>query len=195
MGVNNQNVFVGAPDQLTTGAIHRAPLATPLPTTAVAALNAGFATADPGYVDEGGLTVSPSRATTPIRDWSLKTIRNVLQSFDGTLAWSHLELSEYAMKNFAGDSKVSATAANGSHGNQLSMALSGDDLPHYSWVFNMKDGLMRARVVVPDGQVTSQGDIAFLASTAIKLPVVLSTYPDSSGNSIYIYTDDGLLTA
>lgn len=194
MGVNSQNVLVGAPDQLTTGAILRAALATPLPTSATATLNAAFDT-DPGYIDEAGLLISPTRSTTSIRDWSRKEIRKVLESFDGTIAWSHLELSEAAMQIFAGDDKVTATAANGSHGAQLKMAISGDELPHFSWVFKIKDGLKRALVVVPDGNVTEQGDISLVANGAVKLPVVLSTYPDSTGNNIYIYTDDGVFAA
>lgn len=195
MGVDSKNVFVGAPDQLTTGAILRAPLATPLPTTAVMTLNAAFATNDPGYIDENGLLISPSRQSVPIRDWSRRVVREVLDTFDGKISWAHLELSLNAMRNFAGDAKVTSTPASATHGTQLSMALSGDDMPHYSWVFKIKDGLRKALVVVPDGSVTEQGDIALVANAAVKLPVVLSTYPDAQGNNIYIHTDDGVFAA
>lgn len=194
MGVNNKNVFVGAPDQLTTGAVLRAPLGTALPTTAVATLNAAFDD-DPGYVDENGVLISPSRQTQPIRDWSRNVIRHVLDSFDGKLSYAHLELNETAMKIFAGDANVTATAANGSHGAQLAMKIKGEESTHYAWVFKIKDGIKKALVVLPDASVTEQGDIALVANGAVKLPVVLSTYPDANGVSIYIYTDDGVLTA
>jgi len=194
MGVNSQNVFVGAPDQLTTGAVLRADLGIALPTSATATLNAGFDT-DPGYIDENGLLISPTRQTTPIRDWSRQVIRNVLESFDGKVSYSHLELSAAAMKIFAGDDNVTVTPANGSHGAQLAMALNGNEMPHYEWVFKIKDGIKKAMVVLPDANVTEQGNIALIANNAVKLPVVLSTYPDASGNSIYIYTDDGVLAA
>lgn len=195
MTVNAQNVLVGAPDQLATGAVRRAPLGTALPATAVIALNAAFTGFDPGYVDEGGLIVSPSRSTQPIRDWSRAVVRRVLDSWDGTVSYQHLEMSEDAMKIFAGDDQVAVAAADGVHGTQRAMKLGAFELPHYSWVFNMKDGLARARVVLPDANVTTQGDLTFVANGAIKLPVTLSAYPDASGVSVYIYTDDGVLTA
>lgn len=195
MAVQSKNVYVGAPDQLTTGAILRAPIGTALPTTAVATLDAAFAANDPGYIDENGLLISPTRSTTPIRDWSRKVIREVIESFDGKVSWAHLELSKTAMENFAGASNVTATPATGSSGAQLSMAINGNELPHYSWVFKIKDGLKRALVVVPDGNVTEQGQIAMIGNDAVKLPVVLSTFPDAAGNNIYIYTDDGVFSA
>lgn len=194
MSVNNNNVIVGAPDQATTGAVLRAPLGTTLPTTAVATLNAAFDD-DPGYVDENGLLISTSRQTQPIRDWSRKVIRHVLDTFDGKLSYAHLELNETSMKIFAGDANVTATAANGSHGAQLAMKIKGEEATHFAWVFKIKDGLKKVIVVLPDASVTETGDITMVANGAVKLPVTLSTYPDANGVSIYVYTDDGVLTA
>jgi len=59
----------------------------------------------------------------------------------------------------------------------------------------MKDGAARVRIVVPDGQVTNVDEIDFVANDAVKLPLTLTTYPDDSGNNIYIYVDDGLVAA
>jgi hypothetical protein len=38
-------------------------------------------------------------------------------------------------------------------------------------------------------------EIDFVANDAVKLPLTLTTYPDDSGNNIYIYVDDGLVAA
>ena len=48
---------------------------------------------------------------------------------------------------------------------------------------------------MPDGQVTEAGEVTFTKSGAVTWPVTLSTYPDTVGNSIYIFTDDGVTSA
>ena len=60
----------------------------------------------------------------------------------------------------------------------------------------MKDGDARMKVLVPNGQVTTLDSITFVANDAIKLPVTVSCYDDGTGtgDSITIYTDDGIKT-
>ena len=55
----------------------------------------------------------------------------------------------------------------------------------------MKDGDARMVIVVPKGQVTENGETSFVSNGAVSWPVTLSCYPDESGKSIYVYTDDG----
>jgi hypothetical protein len=193
MSVNSKNVFVGAPDQATTGAILTGPETDTIPAQISDFVSTGLK--DSGYVDEDGVTISISESTTSIKDWSLSVIRKVLEEFEGTLAWSHIELSEEALKNYAGDSNVSTVAANGSHGKQMRTAISGESRPVKAWYFKIKDGNRRALVMVPHGQVTERGEIALLANAAVKLPVTLTTYPDAAGKNIYIFTDDGVVSA
>jgi hypothetical protein len=50
-------------------------------------------------------------------------------------------------------------------------------------------------VLIPNGQVTSGVDITFAANEAISLPIEISANDDGTGNSIYIFTDDGIVTA
>lgn len=189
MSVNSKNVFVGAPDQATTGAILTGPETDTIPETIDDFVFSGLF--DSGYVGEDGVTITPTESTESIKDWSLKTIRKILTEFEGTLAWAHLELSEQALKNYMGDSNVSVTPATVSKGKLTRAAIAGEARPVKAWYFKIKDGDRRAVVFVPHGQVTERGEISLLASTAITLPVTLSTYPDTAGKSIYIYLDDG----
>lgn len=189
MAVNALNVLVGAPDQATTGAILSAPLGADLPITAVDALDVEFV--DSGYINEDGLTLTPDRSTANIKDWSGAIVRTILEEFNGTLSWGHLEVNEESLKVAFGDDNVTVTAANATHGKQIKVAIGAYEMPRKSWVFRMKDGDSRIMIVVPNGQITETGETTFTKSNAISLPVVLSTYPDSNGNSIYIYTDDG----
>lgn len=189
MAVNAANVLVGAPDQKTTGAILSAPLGSMLPTDPTEALEAEFISS--GYVSESGVTLTPERSTASIKDWSGAIVRQILEEFNGTLAWEHLETNEEALRNYFGDDNVTVTAATADRGEQIRAALGAHELPRKAWVFRIKDGKRRVLITVPDGQVTEQGEVAFTKTGAILWPVTLSTFPDADGNNIYITTDDG----
>ena len=190
----NSDVRVGAPDQKVTGAIKRAPLGTAIPTLAditKAAVNVNQAFTGDEYVSEDGLTLAPNISTADIKDWSGATIRKLLDAFDGTLSWTMISTNKNALGIAFGDSNVTFVTASTSHGNQTMAAL-GAYLPEeQAWVFLMKDGDARIVIAVPDGQITTVGEVTFRSNTAVAWPVTLSCYPDSSGNSIYIMTDDG----
>lgn len=185
-------ILVGAPDQLTTGAIFDAPLGTKLPTAASEALDAKFTAS--GYCSDDGLSLTPDRSTDKLDDWSGNSIRQLLKSFDATLKWSEMEMSYRSLCHAFGAENVTLVAATQQHGEQIKVAINANLPEPRSWVFNMKDGKNRMRVVVPNGQVTSVDEIDFVSSDAIKLPITLSCNADSEGNKVYIYTDDGKVT-
>lgn len=193
MSVNSKNVFIGAPDQATTGAILSGPEIDVIPETIDDVVVAGLD--DSGYVNEDGVTITPSESTETIKDWALNTIRRVLTEFDGTITWTHLELSVGALKNYMGDDKVEVTASDSTHGTRVRAAIGAGVRPTKAWYFKLKDGERRALVLVPHGQITERGEIPLTASGAVTLPVTLSSYPDAAGNSIYIFTDDGVVSA
>lgn len=193
MGVNPNNIFVGAPDQLTTGAILTAPVTSNHPTSIRDAIPAEAVAS--GYIDENGLKLTPTRNTEDIKDWSGAVVRRILTDFDGTLEWAHLELSEASLKDYVGDDNVEFTPADTTHGNELAAKFNADEMPITARYFKMKDGPRRILIVVPRGQVTEQTEIEFIKSSAVKLGVKLSCYPDETGNSIYIYTTDGVVAA
>lgn len=193
MSVQSKNVFVGAPDQATTGAILTGPETDVIPEFLDDFVFTSLT--DSGYVNEDGVTITPSESTESIKDWSMKVIRKVLTEFDGTIAWTHLELSLGALKNYMGDSNVTTESATVAHGTQTRAAIAGESRPVKAWYFKIKDGARKALVFVPHGQITERGEIPLTASAAITLPVTLSSYPDAAGKSIYIYTDDGVVSA
>jgi len=195
---NTSDVRIGAPEQGTTGAILHAPVGTALPTMASVSktgvtINQAFVGNE--YVSEDGVTLSPARSTTDIKDWSGSVVRKVLESFDGTLQWTMISTDKAALEVAFGSKHLTYSTANASHGNQAQVALGAFMPDEYAWVFLMKDGDARIVIAVPDGQITEVGDVTFASNAAVGWPVTLSCYPDSSGNSIYIITDDGLYTA
>lgn len=191
---NTKDVRIGAPEQNITGAIKHAPVGTTLPT--LASIAESGVTLDPAfagneYVSEDGLTLAPSKSTTDIKDWSGAVVRKVPESFDGTLSWTMISTNAGSLGVAFGAQNVTTEDATAAHGNQVAAAL-GADLPDpESFVFLMKDGVARIVVVVPKGQVTEVSEVNFRSNAAIGWGVTLSCYPDESGKSIYIYTDDG----
>lgn len=194
MSVNSTSVLTGAPDQLTTGPILSAVKGTALPTAVGATLDAAFT--DSGYISDEGLTLTPERSDESIRDWSGSEIRRILTEFGVTLAWAHLETNETSLRNYLGDNNVTVTAADATNGKRIAAKIANAELPRKSWVYKIKDGLARVLIVVPDGQVTETGEVAFIKTGALTWPVTLTTYPDASGVHVYVYLDDGtVLTA
>ena len=193
------DVRVGSPEQSgATGAILHAPVGTALPTlsdikkTGVT-INQAFTGNE--YVSEDGLTLSPTRSTTDIKDWSGAIVRKLLESFDGTLKWKMISTNKTALELAFGKAKVTSVTASTDHGAQAQAALGAYMPDEYAWVFLMKDGDARIVIGVPDGQITEVGDVIFASNAAVGWDVTLSCYPDANGNSIYILTDDGVTTA
>lgn len=190
MAIDVTKVLVGAPDQTTTGAILDAPVGTALPTSAVDELNEAFVSS--GYISEDGLALTPDRSTTDINDWSGNAIRTLLDSFTATITWSELEMSYDSLRHAFGSDNVKKVAADASHGAQVTVNINASMPDSRAWVFKMKDGNTRILIVVPNGQVTAVDELDFTSSDAVALPITLTCHPDSAGNSIYIYTDDGV---
>lgn len=193
MAPSTAKILVGNPDR-TTGAVMAAPLGTALPTTPVAAPNVAFN--ELGYISEDGLSLSQGQEWVDIRDWGGDLVRTFMSQFNGTLNWSFLETNDTALQAMYGSSNVTITAAGVSTGKYTAIALNSTEPTPKSWMFNIADSTIvdlprKIRIVVPNGQITERGDISFTRNNAVTYPVTLRCYPDSSGNSIYLYVTDG----
>lgn len=192
MAVDVRNIFTGAPDQLTTGAILSALTGTTLPTDAAGTVDPAFN--DSGYIGEDGLKIGTNSSSTDIKDWSGNVVRSIMSEYGNQLTWNHLELNEQSLKNFLGDQNVTVTPATASTGKKIAAKFNADEMPVKSWVFKIKDGARKLLVVVPMGQLSERGEISLTKTEAIQLPITLKTYPDASGNHIYWYSDDGVFS-
>lgn len=194
-GINPEQVYLPSPDQSkTTGAVAIAPIGTTAPTDARTALSGTWSTG--GYIDENGIALSISKSFTTIKDWAMSTVRKALTDFDGTIALSFLQVDEFAAQRVLGTANVAKTAANSTHGEQLKLSVGPDVAGAESWCFSMKDGNRRVRVYVPNGQITEiSGDVSFTPGAANIWPCTLSCYDDGTGHSIYVFYDDGVLSA
>lgn len=185
-------VVSGAP--AVAGGVLAGPRGTTLPTTAVA--NPNVALKALGYISDSGLERSENRTTSDINEWGGKLVKRKQTGFTEELTFSFLEyLNPDAAATVYGEDAVTVTAANSSHGTQIAIAVNGQEAPHLSWVFDMIDGTAKIRLTVPDGQITSTDTIGYTNEGAALRTVTVTAYPDSSGNFLYEYSDDGVLTS
>lgn len=189
MATDQSKVYIGLADQSVTGAIASAPLGTEVPTEICEDLPEGFD--DSGYCNNEGLSLSTEYNTSDITEWNGATIRKVLESFTGQLAWTIIQLDYAAWCQALGPDNVTLIPADETHGERIHIRIGAHLPPRRSWIFRMKDGDMRMQIVVPVGQITSLDEITFNATDPIALPLTLDCYDDGTGESIYIYTDDG----
>ena len=187
----SNDVLVASP-ATGTGGILAGPLGTTVPTDTATTLD--VALVKHGYVGEDGLSMTTNRSTEKIRAWGGDTVRVVQTEHDVTFSWTFLETNAVTAAAVYGDDNVTATAATSSSGNLLAIKLNSDSLPSKVYVFDMKDGDRKVRVVVPNGQITEVGDTQFVHSNATGHEVTLEAFPDASGVKCYIYSDDGQKT-
>lgn len=186
------NVLAGKP--LTTGGVLTGALGSTLPTDASTAVDAAFKAV--GYISEDGLTQTTDRSTDKIRAWGGDIVKVVQSEFSTTYSFTMIEaLNADAQKVAFGDTNVTTTAATTTTGTQNSVAVNGDTLPHQCFVFEVKDGDARIRIVVPNGQVTTLGEMTFTDSGVAGYSVTVEAFEDANGNNAYLYTDDGKITA
>lgn len=193
-GTNPNQVYAPTPDQsTTTGAVAVATTASQataanVPNDARTALTSVWNSG--GYVSEDGMSLSISKTFNDIHDWSHSTVKSVLTEYKGQISVSFLQVDEFAAKRVFGESNVTVTAANATHGQILNIAIGAELPPIEAYCFSMKDGNQRVRVYVPRGQFTEIADMAF-TTDGVKVGGTLATYDDGTGHSIYVIFDDG----
>jgi len=190
MAVNTKDILVGVPDRVT-GAAKTAALGTALP-VGVTASDAAFT--DCGYISDAGVQVANTLNTVTVHDWGGDIVRSFVQTTDGKVSLTFLETNTTTAQVMWGAANVTVTAPTGSTGNVLAVSVNGLDPDHKAWVFNVKDGVRKKRICIPDAQVLMRGPISYVKSGVASFQVDLTVYPDSAGNLWYEYSDDGVIT-
>ncbi|MBQ9720303.1 MAG: phage tail protein [Oscillospiraceae bacterium] len=174
------NVSAGKPK--IGGAVFRAPVGTPLPTTASAELDAAFK--DLGFVSDAGVTNSSGVTTNAVKSWGGDTVLTTQESRDDAFAMTLIEsLNAEVLKAFHGDEGVSGELATG-----IVVKASGRDLGTHSYVIDMvmRDRAVK-RIVIPNAMVSETGDVVYSDNDVVGYPLTLSAQPDADGNTHYEY--------
>lgn len=166
------NVRVGV-----TGEVNFAVDGTTLPTNSSTALDAAFTGL--GYNTESGINETINRTTNKIRAWQNgDVVRTVTSEHDVEYAFDMLETTAETLETYYGEGSfsggtVEVAATNGRRG---------------SWVIEVIDGDDVCRIVIPDGEVTTDSStVSYTTDGAVVYPVTITAYPDSGGVKAYKY--------
>lgn len=188
------NVYAAAPD--VAGALRRAPLGTDGPESAVDTLDPAFV--DLGYIGEDGFTESNTRDTTKKKAFGGATVKILQTDYASTVTFTFLEsLNADVLRAVFGEDNVTVTPATASTGTQVTVDKNKKTLPHASWVIDTIDGDARYRSYIPDGQITSIGDITVVHTDTIAYQVTIEAFEVNLGGkvtNIRTFTDDGVTT-
>lgn len=188
MARNQANIFQGKPN-VTIGGLMCAVAGTALPTDITTAPNVAFK--DLGAITEDGLVLSQDLSIDKIRDWNGDQMRSVLTEFSGTIQVTFLETTAEVLKAVYGTAQITTVATSGTPTKQT-IRVNGTMPPVLPFVANILDDVRAMRIVIPFGQITSRSDMNFTRNGAVTHGGTIECYPDSSGNSVYIYTSDGV---
>ena len=175
--------MVGVP-LTATGGVAAGPIDSTLPTDATTALPVGIVAL--GLVGDGGITLTRERSTDDIRAWGGQIVRTVQTEFSETATLQFLESDKAeVLKEVYGEDNVTVT---GTAPNQtIAIKHNEQELPPRVFVFDMKDGDKRRRLVLPNAQITATEDITYVHSDIIRYGVTITAYPDEDGNCAYEY--------
>lgn len=176
MANDASNVAVGKPK--ATGGVYAGATTATLPTDASASLHASLTGL--GYVSDAGLTMTKGGDIQTIRAWGGEPVKIVKATDDCTFAWTFIETSDNVLKEIVGSDNVTT-------GLTSTIKFNGTQIGARAWVFDMLDGDFAIRVVVPNGEMTGEVSVTFVAGTPVSWPATITALPDSSGNKVYLY--------
>ena len=174
------NVSAGKPK--VGGAIHTAPVGTPLPTSAFEELDEAFK--DLGYCSEDGLVNSTDMEVEKIKAWGGDTVLVIQKSKEDTYKFTLIEVKNVDVLGYVyGEDNVSGTLATG-----IVVKANNTDVPERSIVIDtvLRDNTAK-RIVIPSCKISEVGDITYSDEDAIGYETTVDCTPDSEGNTHYEY--------
>lgn len=187
---NTDNVRAGI-----TGDVRVAPLGTTMPTDPTATY--GTAVRTLGYISEDGVTFSNDQDTTEFTAWQNGTIvRRYISGSSTSFGFTALEWNYDTVSLFFPGSTV-ATA-----GDVTTITIKNPASITKAFAVDVVDGYLAdgttprvLRWIVPKGQLTDRGDISFTSGDPAGLEMTVTAYPDASGTTMLLLTNDPALAA
>lgn len=181
------STLVGAPLSATGGVLVGTEGAA-LPTSASTALT-GFTPL--GLIGEDGLSETADRSTEQVRAWGGSLARTLQTEFGLSYTFQFIETTPDVLRAIHGVDNVTA----GTTPEELAIKINKEQLPQLPYVFEVKDGDNRIRIVIPNGQITNVGDITYSHNDIIRYEVTITCYADDAGNEGYKYVSGPALAA
>lgn len=182
MANNSANVSTGKPK--TTGGVWWCPDGTvTLPTDATTSLSTSFSCL--GYISEDGVTEACDISSASIIAWGGDTVDTAQQGKTYTYSFTPIEVMNIdVLKMMYGANNVSQVGTTG----VITVNGTSDEVPSGVFVIELalKDGAY-GRIVIPNGKLTSIGDVAYNDSDPIGGECEITANTDSSGKAWYKY--------
>lgn len=182
-----KNVTASKP--MKTGAVHRAPLGTTLPTDTTTALDAAFKNL--GFISEDGLTNENGPSSESVKAWGGDIVLNVQSEKPDKFKFTLIEaLNPEVLKTVYGDKNVTGTLDTG-----ITVKANSEPQEEYSWVIDMVQKGSVKRIVIPCASVTEVGEVAYTDTGAVGYATTISAVPDTAGQTHYEYIKKKAVTA
>lgn len=185
------NVAAGKP--LASGGIYLATIGSTAPTSVSAALVAAYKSA--GYIGEDGVTEGGERSTTKIKAWGGDVVKVVQDEHSLTYTFRFIEaMNGDVLAAVHGADNVTTTPATLTSGTIHEVKVTGDSLPHFQIVFEIKDGDNRIRISAEDAQITEVGEITYADSDVIGYEVTVECFAGPDGVKATKWLDNGIFS-
>jgi hypothetical protein len=174
---NSGQIFVATHDS-GDECFFRAPLGSPLPTSATDTLSVAFV--GHGWADEDGITNSIKRNVTRHKAFGGDVVRVTLDDYQETLKISFLETTDPdVLRTVFGNSNVVTDLLSG---HRKTTVRHKDQLPpRSSFVVRTIDGTTTRMLVIPEGQVTEVDDVKLDHKELTMYTVTIDCYKPATG--------------
>ena len=164
------------------GAIHTAPVGTPLPTNAIDPLDSAFESL--GYVSEDGITNGTALEVEKIKAFGGDTVLVIQKSKEDTFKYVLIEVKSKTVLGYVyGEDNVTGTLETG-----IAITVNNKDVPERSIIIDMimRDNVLK-RIVIPSCKISEVGDIVYSDGEAVGYDTTVDCTPDAEGNTHYEY--------
>ena len=146
-----------------------------------------------GYVSSDGITRTVEVGTEQVEDLNLDIVRTLTTDTSVELSCTLLEVNVNNMTELYGADNVTVTPADDTHGEQIAVRFTGEQLPRRAYVVELVDGENIGRFVIPEGQVTTPGggELTFVKNQTINHTLTIRAYRATTGEYFNHYTDNG----
>ncbi len=166
-----------------TGAVYVAPTATTAPVTPTASWAAGWV--DLGWLDENGIAEEYADDVQAIKGWQGgATVRKLIKASDATLKFTAIETSNATLTLFHKGDTVSTS------GGVSTLNVHSPSADIRAFGFDVIDGDIHTRIIVPTGEVTGRVKGPYKADQASSFEFTITCYPDASGIVLVKISDD-----
>lgn len=161
-----------------TGAVYEAPKGTTAPTDSTSAYGAGWG--DLGWLSDDGIEEDYNDDVKDIKAWQGgQTVRKVISGSEATYKFTCIETSARVLELYHKGSVVAAGVIE-------VMTPSPDER---AFAFDVVDGDVHERIIIPRGEVTERGAIQYKTDEAKAYELTITAYPDEDGLVCIKYSD------